>query len=243
MNKGALCRWIQVRLNVCIHDIVVALVACYSDRFQRLGRASLRAESITATLKIRFENRLDHQLRRHLHHSVSHRRYPQRPLLPICFRYVSPLHRRRAISSCPQRRLDLRQNLSHASLFDGLDRLRIDSRRAAIAAHSPPCFPQDVTSVDPVVQRMEASSLTPLGTHIYSLRWSSRTFSLGVLAIAGMPSHLPPPKHDQSRAPSLQRVVLHAFFGTTDPSDSLPAPLAFSCPALYVRSRPDSAAR
>src|SRR5579864_7822738 len=36
-----------------------------------------------------------------------------------------------------------------------------------------------------------------------------------------MPSHLPPPRLDQSRAPSLQRVVLHAFSGTMNPSDSL----------------------
>jgi hypothetical protein len=75
--------------------------------------------------------------------------------------------------------------------------------------------------------------------HTYSLRWSSRTFSLGLLAVAGMPSHLPPHKHDQSRAPSLRRVVLHAFIGTTDPSDSLPAPRVFSLPALYARSLPD----
>src|SRR5215471_744961 len=42
-----------------------------------------------------------------------------------------------------------------------------------------------------------------------------------------MPSHLPPGKQDQSRAPFLQRVVLHAFAGTTDPSDSLLAPRTF----------------
>jgi len=54
-----------------------------------------------------------------------------------------------------------------------------------------------------------------------------------------MPSHLPPDKLDQSRAPSLQRVILHAFIGTTGPSDSLPAPFDFSLPALYVRSLPD----
>ena len=57
-----------------------------------------------------------------------------------------------------------------------------------------------------------------------------------------MPSHLPPHRPDQSRVPSLQRVVLHAFIGTTNPSDSLPAPCAFRLPALYTRSLPDSAA-
>ena len=57
-----------------------------------------------------------------------------------------------------------------------------------------------------------------------------------------MPSHLPPYRPDQSRVPSLRRVVLHAFFGTTNPSDSLPAPRTFSLPALCARSLPDSAA-
>ncbi len=63
---------------------------------------------------------------------------------------------------------------------------------------------------------------------------------MGVLAVSSMPSHLPPNKHDQSKAPSLQRVILHAFSGTTDLSDSLPAPFDFSLPALYARSLPDT---
>jgi hypothetical protein len=53
----------------------------------------------------------------------------------------------------------------------------------------------------------------------------------------------PTSRLDQSRAPSLQRVLLLAFAGTMDPSDFLPAPCAFSRPALYPRSLPDSAAR
>jgi hypothetical protein len=57
-----------------------------------------------------------------------------------------------------------------------------------------------------------------------------------------MPSHLPPHRPDQSRVPSLRRVVLHAFIGTTNPSDSLPAPGTFNLPALYARSLPDMAA-
>src|SRR5579862_2703556 len=94
---------VKVALNVCVDHEVVSLVACYSDRFQGLGRASLRPESITARLEVRFENRLDYQLRRHLHHPISYRRYPQWPLLPICFRDVSPLHRGGTILACPQR--------------------------------------------------------------------------------------------------------------------------------------------
>ena len=71
---------------------------------------------------------------------------------------------------------------------------------------------------------------------------SCRAFSEGLLAVSGMPSRLPLRRHDQSRVPSLQRVMIHAFSGTTDPSDSLPAPCDFSRPALYPRSLPDQAA-
>ncbi len=92
-------------------------------------------------------------------------RNPQWPLPPVSLPYVSPLHRLRLISACPQSRLDLCQKLFHASLFDGLDRLRIHPGRPAIAAHPPPCFPQNVTPVDPVLQRMETPCPTPLGAH------------------------------------------------------------------------------
>ena len=97
------------------------------------------------------------------------RRYPQWPLLSVSFRYVSPLHRKRTILACLQRCFDLRQKRPLASLFDGLDRLGIHPRRAAVTAHPPPCFPQNVTPVDPcpegAQQRMEPACLTPLGTH------------------------------------------------------------------------------
>ncbi len=42
-----------------------------------------------------------------------------------------------------------------------------------------------------------------------------------------------------SHNPSFQRVFLHAFTGSMNPSDSLPAPCDFSLPALYARSLPD----
>jgi len=72
---------------------------------------------------------------------------------------------------------------------------------------------------------------------------SCRAFTEGWLAVSGMPSRLPPRRLDQSRVSSLQRVLLHAFTGITDPSDSLPARRDFSRPPLYARSLPDQAAR
>ena len=55
---------------------------------------------------------------------------------------------------------------------------------------------------------------------------------------------MPPRTHPlagpiKAGSPSLQRVVLHAFIGTMNPSDSLPAPSTFRLPALYARSLPE----
>src|ERR1035437_4660771 len=72
---------------------------------------------------------------------------------------------------------------------------------------------------------------------------SCRALTLRLLAVSGMPSRLPLRRRDQSRAPSLQHVLLRTFTGSTGPSDFLPAPRDFSRPALYARSLPDLAAR
>ena len=55
------------------------------------------------------------------------------------------------------------RNASTPSLLDGGQRHRIDARRAAVLLHPSPCFPQDVTPVDAVQQRMETSARLPLG--------------------------------------------------------------------------------
>ena len=70
---------------------------------------------------------------------------------------------------------------------------------------------------------------------------SCRAFTEELLAVSGMPSRLPRRRPDQSRVPSLQHVVMRAFIGTMNPSDSLLAPRDFSRPALYARSLPDKA--
>jgi hypothetical protein len=66
--------------------------------------------------------------------------------------------------------------------------------------------------------------------------WHTCTACVGVLALflrgcwtllASCPRAYLRRTLDQSRAPSLQRVVLHAFTGTTSPSDSLSAPRPF----------------
>src|SRR5271157_4454938 len=84
---------VEIALDVRIDYEVMPLVSGSPDRFQSLRRALLRTKSIAAVFEIRLKDRLDDDLRRHLHHPVSYRRYPQWPLLPASLVYVLPPHR------------------------------------------------------------------------------------------------------------------------------------------------------
>ena len=114
-------------------------------------------------MKVRLENRLQHERRRHLRHSVSDRRNSQRPLASVCLRNIPTPHRRGSIGARSQSRAEVVKKRLRAALLDISQRLCIDARCAAVRFHSPPCFPQDVTPVDAVQQRMEASARLPLG--------------------------------------------------------------------------------
>ena len=63
-----------------------------ADFLQRLMRRAVRTEPIGAIFKVGFEDRLQYQQGRHLHHPVPHRRNPQRSHLSVGFRYVHAAH-------------------------------------------------------------------------------------------------------------------------------------------------------
>src|SRR5262249_25517507 len=118
--------------------------------------------------EIRLEDRLDYHLRRHLHHAISYRRNAQWTLFPVSFRNQAPTYRVRSVLACSQISSDFVEPLLRSTLFDGLDAFTIDARCACVAASSHPRLPQDVTPVDPVVQRVEAPCPAPLGRHVQS---------------------------------------------------------------------------
>src|SRR2546428_6054154 len=91
------------------------------------------------------------------------RRNAQRPSPPVCLRDIPPLYRCRSVSPGLEVALDRLQELRDPTLLDGRDRLAIHPRSALIAPHPAPRVPQDVTPVDPVVQRVEPPPPTPLG--------------------------------------------------------------------------------
>jgi hypothetical protein len=153
----------EVVLDVSIQHVIRPFAAQLPDPLQRHRRASPRPEPIRARFEVRLEDRLQHQLGRHLYHPVSHRRDAQGPHLAVCLGDVHAPHDLRAVLACAQHFAQLLQEELDTVLLHALDRHPVDPRRAAVAAHSPPRLAQDVTPAHLVVQRVEAPSRCPLG--------------------------------------------------------------------------------
>ena len=121
-------------LDVSVQNVIATLGCLRPQRFQRIGRAPPWPKTVRARTKVRLEDRLHDQLRRHLHHPVSDRRNAQRSLFSISLRNVLPLHRRRSVLPFDELGLQRFQKRLHASLLDIGERLTIDTRRTLCCA-------------------------------------------------------------------------------------------------------------
>lgn len=108
----------EVVADVGIEHVVTALGSELPQSFQRHRRTPLRPKPVRARQKIRLEYRLQHQLRRHLHHSVPYRRNAERPLPSIGLRYVPALHHLRPVLARAQLGAELFQEALHTVLLD-----------------------------------------------------------------------------------------------------------------------------
>ena len=156
----------EVVADVGVQHVVAALRTLLAQGLERHRRAAPWPEAVRARKEIRLENRLQHQLRRHLHHPVSHRRDAQWPLLSVCLRDVPTQHRRRSVLACAERGLDRFDEARDPLLFDRRERHCIDARRAPVLSHSLPRLDEDVTPADAVVQRVEAPARLLLGSDV-----------------------------------------------------------------------------
>ena len=123
----------EVVADVRIQHVVAAACPVHAQDFQRLRRAPLRPKPIRRGTEVRLEDGLQHQLRRHLRHSVSDGRNAERPLSAVGLGDVSPQDRLRAIRAvraAPRRARA--SNALDAVLLDLGQRHPIDARRAAI---------------------------------------------------------------------------------------------------------------
>src|SRR5664280_2424874 len=124
---------------------------------QRLVGRPARTEPIGAILEIRFEDRLQDQQGRHLHHSVAHRRNPERTQFPIRFWYVDAPYRCRRVGLGAQRLLKFIQKSLHTGFqrFDLFDLDAVHPGRALVGSHPFPCRFQHIAPIDPVVQNVK----------------------------------------------------------------------------------------
>ncbi len=156
----------EVVADVRVEDVVASGVHRPPDGLQRHERAPARPEAERRGLEAGLEDRLDDELHRHLRHPILHRRNAQRPQLPVGLGYVPPQHGRRFVGACVELVAQLREEPVHAVLLHRLERDPVHARGALVATDAPPRFPQDVTPVDTVVQRVEAALPMPLGCSV-----------------------------------------------------------------------------
>src|SRR5450759_1911634 len=132
---------------------------------QRLVGRPARTEPIGAILEICFEDRLQDQQGRHLDHPVAHRRYAQRPQLPIRFRYVDAPYRCRRVGLGAKRLLDFVQKSLHTGFrrFDFFDLYAVHPGRAPIGSHPFPSRFQHIAPIDPIVQSVKPELRLLLG--------------------------------------------------------------------------------
>ena len=112
----------------------------------RLLRMQLQPQSVhddpyppVCLFRVRLEDRFNHYLRRHLHHPVAHRRYPQWSLLPVRLRNVPPPHRLRSILACPQGLFYPVQEFSDHLSADTLTKRARCSLRVTARSFAPSC--------------------------------------------------------------------------------------------------------
>src|SRR6266536_2249230 len=134
------------------------------DLGDRVLSAPVRAEPIRARLKIRLEDRLEHQLQASLDHPVSDSRNTEFAEFPALLRYQHPTHRNRPELTRLQRIPDLPQELPgpHRCL-DPAGSGPVDTRSAGalIRGHAFPRDPQERRIINEVEQVTETTTLIP----------------------------------------------------------------------------------
>ena len=154
----------EVVADVRIQHMVASACAVHAKDLQRLRRAPLRPKPIRRGTEVRLEDRLQHQLRRHLRDSVSDGGDAERPLAAVSLGNVSPQDRLRAIRAVAQRGAEVvRETRSTPCCSIAASVVPIDARRAAIPFDPLPRLPEDVIPPDPVHQGVKPPFRGPLG--------------------------------------------------------------------------------
>src|SRR5450759_360733 len=156
---------VKVTLNVSVYHPPTSYQSLLDHRY-RLLCAPLRAKAVGVILKVGFKDRFNHHLTCLLYHAVAHRRYSQRSLSAICFRYVDAQYRFRTVSTRFQVLLNLTQKLFDTFPFHVLNGDAILPSATTVSADSFPSLSQNVRPEYAVIERMEPTVPAPFGLQV-----------------------------------------------------------------------------
>lgn len=115
----------------------------------------------------RLENRLDHQLDRHLHYPVRQRRYARRSLATVALGYPYPPHPLGSVGLVEQLPLQALHEGDHPfSSLHGLEGQPVNAGRPSVGPSPCPGMAEDVQPGHFVVERVEAAGRCLLGLGI-----------------------------------------------------------------------------
>jgi len=122
---------IEVRLQVGVHNVDVAVLDQPIDFAQRIMAPASRSEAVASFAEPVLEDRFDHEPDRLLNDAILDRRNAQRPRPAITLRDVDSLHGLRTVFAVPQRRRQLGQ-IKLCLRCEPFDALPIHTRRAFV---------------------------------------------------------------------------------------------------------------
>ena len=120
---------VEILRQVSVNHVRVSVAQRVVDRSNRIRRAPLRSIAIRTVVKIRFEDWLQYQLDRGLHHSVSNRRDTERALPTARLGNQYPTHRIGLVRLLLQRLFQPGEPLFLPGRLDVLERHVIHARR------------------------------------------------------------------------------------------------------------------
>ena len=186
-----------------------ALPGLVDEYLQRIVCRPLRAEPETARQKPGLKDRLEHDLHRGRHDTVTDRRNRQRTLFARPrFGDEHPPRGQRTPPIGPQVLGQLIQEPVDTVFLDFGQGGPVNAGRAVVATHRDPRPPQDISAIDLVPQRMKPSPRIGLGRPVKRVLQGSNRIHQGPRsggrAASGLTGHLlPDTTRERSSGPSL----------------------------------------
>ena len=172
MHQGRVVDRVEARLDISFEHPLVGAGAEVLNLGDRVQRPSLRAEPIRTRLKVRLEDRLEHQLQGGLDHPVAHG-WDTQPARPAAGLRDHPLaHGQRNEAAGPQVGAQIgKELLLAANVRDVSGGQAVNTRRSrsAISPHPFPCDPQEA-GIGHEVKQIVEPTITTINSPTVQLR-------------------------------------------------------------------------